>query len=77
MDPRVFLPSPVQLVPAIFRVVNQVYGTPGRNITWEPSMGQPFNVWMTGHSLGGALATLCAMDLRSRVRACGLAWVHG
>jgi triacylglycerol lipase len=27
--------------------------------------GEPWHVYTTGHSLGGALATLCALDLKT------------
>lgn len=35
-------------------------------LTADASAQQPWDVFITGHSLGGALATLCAYDLAGR-----------
>ena len=35
-------------------------------ITESGSKEDPWSVYVTGHSLGGALATLCAYELASR-----------
>jgi alpha-beta hydrolase superfamily lysophospholipase len=36
-------------------------------ITAAASPSRPWRVYVTGHSLGGALATLCAYDLAGRM----------
>jgi nuclear pore complex protein Nup85 len=35
-------------------------------LTADASKDKPWDVFVTGHSLGGALATLCAYDLAGR-----------
>jgi nuclear pore complex protein Nup85 len=35
-------------------------------LTADASEDRPWDVYVTGHSLGGALATLCAYDLAGR-----------
>jgi nuclear pore complex protein Nup85 len=35
-------------------------------LTAGASPGDPWVIWVTGHSLGGALATLCAYELAGR-----------
>jgi alpha-beta hydrolase superfamily lysophospholipase len=43
--------------PQVFRLLDDITGQ---------DKGKPWTVYVTGHSLGGALATLCAFELAAR-----------
>lgn len=59
-----FLAAYDSVKPKVLRLVDQ--------LTADASPEQPWRVYVTGHSLGGALATLAAYDLAGRKCAAGL-----
>ena len=42
----------------------------------EAGSEKPVTVYVTGHSLGGALATLCAYDIKKRCPCAGGCYIH-
>lgn len=57
---------------AVFTLLDEIVGAPGTKRGAEGGSGGPWRVLVTGHSLGGALATLAAYELAMRQSAAKL-----
>eukprot|EP00899_Mesostigma_viride_P012106 jgi/Mesvir1/20897/Mv07971-RA.1 len=67
MEPKVhfgFLRAFDSVKPAIFRLLRGILST----LDYRGTRGRPWHLYITGHSLGGALATLCAWEVRKSAK---------